>query len=57
MQKLRGGGATEYGGIRCRIQPRPEAGDPACAWLNGVVAVTQGKVAPQRVDSRVDQLR
>jgi hypothetical protein len=53
MQKLSGGGATEYGEIYFFTQPRFETGDPRYAWLNGVVAVAQGKIAPQRVDYRV----
>jgi feruloyl esterase len=57
MQKLSGGGATEYGETYFFTQPRFETGDPRYAWLNRVVAVAQGKVAPQRVDYRVYQLR
>jgi hypothetical protein len=57
MQKIGSGGTTEYGEIYFFTQPRFETGDPRYAWLNSVVAVAQGKVAPQRVDYRVYHLR
>jgi hypothetical protein len=34
-----------------------KTGDPRYAWLDGIVAVAQGKVATQRVDYRVYQVR
>ncbi len=56
-RKLGGGGATEYGDLYFFTQPRFETGDPRYAWLNGIVALGQGKVGPQRVDYRVYQVR
>ncbi len=57
LQKVAAGGATEYGETYFFTQPRFETGDARYAWLNGVVAVAEGKLAAQRVDYRVYQLR
>lgn len=57
MQKLGGSGSTEYGETYFFTQPRFETGDARYAWLNGVVAVGEGKIGPQRVDYRVYQVR
>jgi hypothetical protein len=57
MGKLSAGDATDYGERYLFTEPSFETGDPRYAWLNGIVAVAQGKVAPQRVDYRVYQLR
>lgn len=56
MQKVADGGTTEYGDTYFFTQPRFETGDPRYAWLNGIAALAQGKVAPQRVDYRVYQV-
>lgn len=57
LQKVAAGGGTEYGETSFFTQPRFETGDARYAWLNGVVAVAEGKLAAQRVDYRVYQLR
>ncbi len=57
MQVLATGGSTEYGETYFFTQPRFETGDARYAWLNGVVAVAEGKLSAQRVDYRVYQLR
>lgn len=57
VQALGSGGSTEYGDTYFFTQPRFETGDERYAWLNGIVAIGQGKIAPNRVDYRVYQVR
>ncbi len=57
QQALASGGATEYGDTYFYTQPRFETGDERYAWLNGIVAIGEGKVGPQRVDYRVYVVR
>lgn len=53
---LEGGGSTEYGDAYFMTQPRFETGDERYAWLNGVLAVAEGRVLPNAVAYRVFQL-
>jgi hypothetical protein len=57
QQALSSGGATEYGDTYFYTQPRFETGDERYAWLNGIVAIGEGKIGQQRVDYRVYQVR
>jgi hypothetical protein len=52
-QAVAAGGSTEYGDTYFVTQPRFETGDARYAWLNGIVAIGQGKIAPNRVEYRV----
>jgi hypothetical protein len=56
MQKVTGGGSSEYGELYFFTQPRFESGDQRYAWVNGIFAIAQGKIGPSRVDYRVYQL-
>jgi feruloyl esterase len=47
-QAFRSSGSTNFGDTHFVTQPRFEAGDPRYAWLNQVVAVAEGRVAPGR---------
>ena len=55
-QAVAANGSTEYGETYFFTQPRFETGDPRYAWLNGIVAIGQGKIAPGRVDYQVYQV-
>lgn len=55
-QAIASGGSTNYGDTYFFTQPRFETGDARYAWLNGIVAIGQGKIAPHRVDYRVYQV-
>jgi hypothetical protein len=50
------GGRTEYGDAYFMTAPRFETGDPRYAWLNTVVAVGEGRNAPNAVEYRVYQV-
>jgi hypothetical protein len=50
------GRETQYGDTYFMTQPRFETGDPRYAWLNSVVAVSQGRVLPNAVEYRVYQV-
>jgi hypothetical protein len=56
-QAVASGGSTEYGDTYFFTQPRFETGDARYAWLNGIVAIGQGKIAPNRVEYRVYSVR
>lgn len=47
------GGSTEYGESYFMTQPRFETSDPRYTWINRVVAVGEGRVAPNGVEYRV----
>lgn len=55
-EALTEGGETQYGDTYFMTQPRFETGDPRYAWLNSVVAVSQGRVLPNAVEFRVYQV-
>lgn len=57
MQAVAGGGVTEFGETYFYVSPRFETGDSRYAWLNGVFAVSQGRVGPLRVEYRVFEVR
>jgi len=44
------GGETDFGDTHFMVQPRFETGDERYAWLNDVVAVAEGRVAPSAVE-------
>ena len=50
------GGSTEYGDTYFMTQPRFETGDSRYKWLNGVVAVAEGRIKPGAVEYRVFEL-
>ena len=52
-EALAGGRETQYGDTYFMTQPRFETGDPRYAWLNSIVAVSQGRVLPNAVEYRV----
>jgi hypothetical protein len=52
---LEKGEGTEYGEVDFITQPRFETGDPRYAWLNSVVAVSQGRVLQNAVEYQVYQ--
>ncbi len=55
---LTGGGETAFGQFRFFSAPRFETGDARYAWLNGIVAVGQGRVAPNHcVEYRIHEVR
>ena len=56
-QAVAGGQPTEYGETYFYVNPRFETGDPRYAWLNGLFIVSQGRVAPSRVEYRVFEVR
>jgi hypothetical protein len=55
-EALAQGRETQYGDTYFMTQPRFETGDPRYAWLNSVVAVSQGRVLPNAVEYRVYQV-
>ncbi len=46
-------GRTDYGDAYFMTTPMFETGDPRYAWLNTVVAVAEGRIAPGAVEYRV----
>ena len=50
---LAGGGATEFGDNYFISQLQFETGDERYAWLNGLMAVGEGKLKPNEVTYRV----
>jgi hypothetical protein len=50
------GEATDYGDTYFMTQPRFETGDPRYAWLNSVVAVSEGRILPNAVEYKVYQV-
>ena len=50
------GGTTQYGDTYFMTQPRFETGDERYKWLNSVVAVAEGRIAPSAVEYRVFEL-
>ena len=50
------GRETQYGDTYFMTQPRFETGDPRYAWLNSIVAVSEGRVLPNAVEYRVFQV-
>ncbi|MDP6376157.1 MAG: DUF3237 domain-containing protein [Pseudomonadales bacterium] len=44
---------TQYGDLYFMTQPRFETADERYAWLNGIVAVAQGRTLPGAVEYRV----
>jgi len=47
---MTGGTETAFGDTYFVTAPRFETGDPRCAWLNALVAVGQGRIAPGAVE-------
>lgn len=45
---FKNGEGAEFGDCHFVTQPRFECGDPRYAWLNEVVAIAEGRVAPGR---------
>jgi len=50
---LEQGGSTEYGDTYFMTQPRFETGDSRYRWLNGTMAVAEGRMGPNAVEYRV----
>lgn len=57
MQAVARGETTEFGATYFYVSPRFETGDPRYAWLNGIFAVSQGRLGPSRVEYRVFEVR
>jgi hypothetical protein len=55
-QALAASGSTEYGDLYFMTQPRFETGDARYAWLNQVVAVSEGRLRPNAVEYRTYQV-
>ncbi len=53
---LEQGGSTEYGDTYFMTQTRFETGDSRYKWLNGVMAVAEGRVKPGAVEYQVFEL-
>ncbi|MBT8339337.1 MAG: DUF3237 domain-containing protein [Desulfatitalea sp.] len=50
------GGATEYGDSYFMAQPRYETGDARYKWLNRIIAIAEGRLAPSAVEYQVFEL-
>ncbi len=55
-EALAAGGSTDFGDTYFMTAPRLETGDERYAWLNGIVAVAEGRVLPGAVEYRVFEL-
>jgi hypothetical protein len=52
---LAGQGETDYGEAYFFSAPRMQTGDPRYRWVNNIIAVGQGRLAPGRVEYNVYQ--
>ena len=50
---LEQGVSTEYGDTYFMTQPRFETGDSRYKWLNGIMAVAEGRIKPSAVEYRI----